>query len=239
MISLSQVTMHAPGFVEPLLHDLTCVVPRGGALTLVGPPGCGKSTALSLIAGGMTPTAGTVRVNGIDPVPLRGGELARHRQSIGYMPQRGALLSNLSLVDNMTLPLRYHRNVSAAEAAAALKVLLRLFEVEDPPAVQTALASPIWCGIAALGRALIMEPTVLVLDDLGEDLDAIDREDLWRLLWRVRVERGLTVLASTTDEAAANTLGDQVLTLPGRRTVNFRILRASSLSLNPYSAETS
>lgn len=235
MLSFLHVTVHSPGFAEPLLHDLTCDVPRGGALTVVGPPGCGKSTALSLIAGGLAPTAGSVHINDIDPVPLRGVQLARHRQAIGYVPQRGSLLSNLSLIDNMTLPLRYHRNASATEAAAALKVLLRLFEVEDPPNVQAALASPLWCGIAALGRALILEPSTLVLDDLGEDLDAIDREDLWRLLWRVRVERGLTVLASTTDEAAATALGDQMLHLPGRRTVNFRILRASSLSLNPYS----
>ena len=234
MLSFRQVTVRSAGFAEPLLHELTASVARGAALTLVGPPGCGKSTALALIAGGLAPTSGSVRVADIDPVPLRGTALARHRQAIGYVPQRGALLSNLSLADNITLPLRYHRGVGPDEAAAALKVLLRLFEVEDPPAVQAALASPIWRGIAALGRALIMEPALLVLDDLGEDLDAVDREDLWRLLWRVRVERGLTVLASTTDLAAATTLGDQVVQLPGRRPVNFRILRASSLTLNPY-----
>lgn len=238
MLSFSQITVRSAGFAEPLLHELTATVAAGSALTLVGPPGCGKSTALALIAGGLAPTSGTVRVAGSDPVNLRGEALALHRQAIGYVPQRGALLSNLTLVDNITLPLRYHRNASVTDAAAELKALLRLFEVEDPPAVQAALASPIWRGIAALGRALIMNPTLLVLDDLGEDLDAVDREDLWRLLWRVRIERGLTVLASTSDLTAATTLGDQVLTLPGRRTVNFRILRASSLSLNPYSVES-
>lgn len=234
MLRFASVGMHANGFADPLLDTLDFALAEGGALTLVGPPGCGKSTALTLATGGLRPTRGTVVLRGVDLAGLRGEALALHRRSIGYVPQRGGLLSNLTLADNISLPLRYHRDAGEAEVATTLKELFRLFEVDDPPAVQASYASATWRWIAALARALVLEPQLLVVDDLGEELEVTDREDLWRLLWRVHAERGFAVLAATSDAHAARTLDDRILALPGRRQVDFRLLRASAMVLNPY-----
>lgn len=234
MLKFTAVGVHANGFADPLLEGLDFTLSPGEALTLIGPPGCGKSTALALVAGGLKPTAGAVELDGVDLASLGGDALALHRRKIGFTPQRGGLLSNLTLVDNISLPLRYHRGADEVEVAATLKRLFRLFEVDDPPAVQASYASATWRWIAALARALVLEPDLLVVDDLGEELEVTDREDLWRLLWRVHSERGFAVLATTSDAGSASTLGDRVLALPGRRQVNFRILRASAMTLNPY-----
>jgi ABC-type lipoprotein export system ATPase subunit len=234
VIRFTQVGCRQAGFKGPLLHGVDFMLARGEAMTLIGPPGCGKSTALELVLGGRAPSAGAVHVHATDCGTLVGPALAAHRLALGVVPQRGGLLANLSLAENITLPLRYHRNASPALATATLKALFRLFEVEDPPAVQASWASPTWRWIAALARALILGPEILIVDDLGDDLDQVNREDLWRLLWRVRIERGLTVLAATSDAAAAATLGERILPLPNRRPAEFRLLRASSMSLNPY-----
>ena len=234
ILRFDQVGIRTNGFEEPLLEGLDFTLAAGEALTLVGPPGCGKSTALALVTGGAGPTTGAVRVNDVDLAQLSGPQLILHRRAIGYVPQRGGLLSNLTLTDNITLPLRYHCGADGEQIAAALKRIFRLFEVEDPPLVQASYASPTWRWIANLAKALILDPELLVVDDMGEDNDLIDREDLWRLLWRVRIERGLMVLAATSDPSAARALGERMVGLPGRRSVSFRILRASSLSLNPY-----
>lgn len=239
MLQFTQVTMHQHGFIEPLLAGLDFTLTAGDSLTLLGPPGSGRSTAIALVAGGVRTSSGSVWLDGRDPTTLRGPALASHRATMGIVPQRGGLLSNLTLADNITLPLRYHQHANAADTAAALKDLLRLFEIEDPPPIQASHATATWRWIAALGRALILKPKLLLVDDLGEELDALDRDDLWRLLWRVRTERGLTVLATTSDPAAAAALGDRTLVLPGRRPASFRLLRASSLVLHPYSPAVS
>ena len=238
MLHFDHVSLHSPGYLEPLLVDLDFTLAAGDVLTLVGPPGCGKSTALALIAGGLKPTSGTVRLHDHDPCTLRGDALLAHRRTLGIVPQRGGLLANLSLSDNITLPLRYHRAADAETAQDALKQLLRRFEIEDPPAVQASNASPMWRWVTALGRALILEPALLLVDDLGLELDLSNREDLWRLLWRISAEQGITVLATTADRSAAKTLGDRIIDLPGRQAASFRLLRASSLAMNPYTPDS-
>ncbi len=235
-IAADGLRLHNAGFDEPLFTGLGFTLAAGEAVTMVGPPGSGKSSLVSLILGNRRPVAGTVLVHGADPAGLAGEALARFRRGIGCVPQRGGLLSNLTLADNILLPLRYHRDASAADSAEALRRLFRLFELEDPPAVQAAHASATWRWIACLARALILEPELIIVDDLGEELDALDREDLWRLLWRVRIERGLTVLATSSDRNAARTLSDRIYDLPGRRRVHFRLLRASAMALEPYTA---
>jgi ABC-type lipoprotein export system ATPase subunit len=234
MLHFEQVEVHAAGFPEPLLSGLDFTLTAGTVLTLVGPPGCGKSTALALVAGGLAPTRGKVLLHDREPGVLRSDALLLHRRGLGIVPQRGGLLANLSLSDNITLPLRYHGGADAETAQVALKRLLRRLEIEDPPTVQASNASPMWRWITSLARALILEPGLLLVDDLGGELDLTHREDLWRLLWRISTEHGVTILATTSDRAAARTLGDRLIELPGRQETSFRLLRASSLATNPY-----
>jgi ABC-type lipoprotein export system ATPase subunit len=227
LLRYSAVTLHAAGFDEDLVQQVSLEVQPGASVALIGPPGCGKSSLLGLALGGESPHGGTVEVLGRDPTRLRDAALMQHRTEIGLLPQRGGLLSNLSLVDNILLPLRYHRQIDEDAARARLRELQLLAGVDEPPRTQAALASPSWRWVATLMRALVLQPRLLLVDDLGEELNAADREDLWRLLWRVVSDSGVAVLAATADASAAAILTSEVVHLRHLRPAGFRLLDSS------------
>jgi phospholipid/cholesterol/gamma-HCH transport system ATP-binding protein len=200
-----------------LAEPLDAVLPVGAALVFTGPPGNGKSTALALAMGGLAPSAGSVKVFGQEPARLRPSALAKLRARIGYVPQRGALLSNLSLADNITLPLRWHRAVDDVTAAAALVRVRDRLELDEIPALPAGVATAAWRRLAALARALIAEPELLVLDEPAPELVGGARAQWWRLIgtFARREAPALSVLAATVDHDAARLVGGQVVALAG------------------------
>ena len=214
-----------------LAEPLDAVLPAGAALVFTGPPGNGKSTALALVMGGVAPSAGTVRVFGHEPTRLRAAQLTALRTRIGYVPQRGALLSNLSLADNITLPLRWHRKADDEQASAALVRVRERLELDEIPAMAAGMAPPAWRRLAGLARALIADPELLVLDEPAPELVGSARAQWWKLIGSlVRGEgadgRGLSVLAATVDHDMARLVGGQVVALAapgGTGTAGFRV----------------
>ena len=77
-------------------------------MAVVGPTGSGKTTFLKLCAGLLPPTRGTVLLDGQDPAALDAESLSRLRRKIRFVAQEGALISNLSVFENLALPMRYH-----------------------------------------------------------------------------------------------------------------------------------
>jgi energy-coupling factor transporter ATP-binding protein EcfA2 len=78
--------------------------------------------------------------------------------------------------------------------------------------------------VAAIARALVLGPELLLVDEPGSGLDEANAEELWRLLWRVQSETGIAILATAADAAAARPLTQRVLHLAGRRRVTFRLM---------------
>jgi ABC-type transporter Mla maintaining outer membrane lipid asymmetry ATPase subunit MlaF len=207
-----------------LFAGIDFAVAAGESLLLAGTASSGKSAALALCLGGVAPAAGTVEVLGLRPAELPPPELDRLRMRIGYVPQRGGLLSNLSLRDNIALPLRYHHDANPAVAEAAIERVHTLLDVELLPAVMPADAPLLMRQVAAIARALVLGPELLLVDEPGSGLDEANAEELWRLLWRVQSETGIAILATAADAAAARPLTDRVLHLAGRRRVTFRLM---------------
>jgi ABC-type lipoprotein export system ATPase subunit len=210
MITFAGVHLHRPGQAEPLVSGLEFTVAPGTALVVTGPPGCGKSAVMDLAAGAVAPT---------------GGVVTNRAPSVGWLPQRGALVSNLTLWDNTALPLRWHRGAHSAEVAATINALCEVLECDPPPRVPAATAAPEHRAVAAVARALILRPALLLADEPGEELGAAGREDLWRMLWRVQAEWGTTILAATSDPGPAAALTEARVGLPPRRTMAFRLWR--------------
>jgi ABC-type transporter Mla maintaining outer membrane lipid asymmetry ATPase subunit MlaF len=213
-----EVYYHDPHHQEPLLERIDFAIAPGEAVALIGPAGSGKSTALGLVLGACRASNGEVLVLGHDPAVLSLPELTNLRTRVGYLAQQGTLLSNLSLLDNLALPLRYHRDAGEAEARAAMTAACELvdLELDDLPRVQPALASLEMRQLVAMAKALVLEPAILLIDEPTAGLAGNAAREFWRLLAQVRARRDLAVLIATNDPATGRAVADRTIALPPR-----------------------
>ncbi len=212
LLRFNDVGLHPAGADGPTLEHLSFDLAEGDALILTGPPACGKSAALDLACGVRGATSGHVE---------------RLATNIGWLPQTGALVSNLTLWDNVALPLRWHRAATNQEVQRAITDLCEVMECDPPPRIPAAAALTEHRAVAAVARALILRPPLLIADEPGGELGTDGRDDLWRMLWRVQASWGTAILAATTDPGPAQALTDRRLDLPGRRTMAFRLWRGA------------
>jgi NitT/TauT family transport system ATP-binding protein len=204
---------------QPLLalDDVSLRVEPGEFVALVGESGCGKSTILRLVAGLLAPSAGQVRV---------GGEAVSGPQpGVALVLQRSVLLEWRSVLDNVLLPAEIQRLPRAANAAKARALLqtvgLDRFERHRPRELSGGMQQRV-----ALAQALLLDPSVLLLDEPFGALDAITREQLHEELQKLYAARRTTVLFVTHDLAEAVFLADRVLLMtprPGRIAASFAV----------------
>ena len=173
MIAISDLALDAPEG-RLLVKGLDLTVPRGGTYLVLGPSGSGKTRLLKVIGGLEQPVGGSVRVGGREIWPGDGAFGMAGRVSVGFAFASGGLLSNLSLFDNVALPLRFRGLPSAdinTRAAAALEHM-GLTEVAElrPHAVSASGRKH-----ANLARVLALDPELILLDDPLEGLDTADR----------------------------------------------------------------
>lgn len=218
MLEFSEVLLHHRAFDGPLLADLSFAVRAGEVLALTGPSGSGKSSALALALGAALPSAGEVHVNGAATAALDADGLAHLRTRVGWVPQQGALVSNLSLVENLALPLRWHRRLSDAEARPAMAAACELvdLELDDLPGIQPARAGQEMRQLIALATALVLEPAVLLIDEPAAGLGGNAAREYWRLIHRLRERRGLAVLVAATDAPTVRAQVERCIALPAR-----------------------
>ena len=112
-IQLEHVSKQFDG--RPVLDDVSIDVPAGTAFCLLGRSGTGKSVTLKHIIGLMQPDAGRVLVHGVDMASVRGRELARVRQGMGFLFQNAALFDSISVGENVAFPLRRHTDWADAK----------------------------------------------------------------------------------------------------------------------------
>jgi ABC-2 type transport system ATP-binding protein len=184
------------GRATEALRAVDIAVPQGAIVALVGPNGAGKSTLIRCWVGFETPTSGTVRVLGLDPVADRAGAVER----LGYVAQSTGLYRGLSVADHLALAGTLRPGFDAAEAR------LRLEQLGIPLAQRAGTLSGGQASQLALAIALGTHAPVLLLDEPLASLDPLARHDFLNLLVSVVRERGATALLSShivSDVAAA------------------------------------
>jgi ABC-2 type transport system ATP-binding protein len=197
-IVLDNVRKEFPGAAKPALEGVTGEI-RPGILTgLVGPDGAGKTTLMRLMAGLMGPSAGTVRIDGLDP--LKDAGILRER--IGYMPQKFGLYEDLSVQENLDL----YAELRGVRGKERRETFQRLLEFTDLTRFTSRLGGRLSGGMKqklGLACALLGHPRVLLLDEPGVGVDPISRRELWKMVQDL-VGQGLAVVWSTAylDEAA-------------------------------------
>jgi multiple sugar transport system ATP-binding protein len=188
----------------PAVCEVSMTVGAGEMVALVGPSGCGKSTILRIVSGLEPPTSGRVLLDGRDVTELPAG-----RRNIGMVFQQPATFPHLSVADNLSFGMKL-RHVNARERR------LRVAEVADLLGIGALLArrpAQLSGGErqrVEIGRALLRDPSVLLLDEPLSSLDAHLRTELRGELARVQREVGTTTIVVTHDQSEAMVLGNRV-----------------------------
>ncbi|MBN8218111.1 MAG: ATP-binding cassette domain-containing protein [Spirochaetes bacterium] len=169
-----------------ILHDLHAAVPAGEVLFIAGKSGCGKSTIMRIMAGLNYPTSGDVLMRGLSLRKAFNHQLMANHAQNGYVFQDNALISNLTIFDNIALPLRYNERGTEAEIREQVDKILETFDLVDDRMNRPAALSMGEMKMAALARAVITKPTLLFMD---EPIASLDRVRVEMVKEEVRVLR--------------------------------------------------
>lgn len=194
-------------------------VRRGEVTAIMGPSGTGKTTLLKLIGGQLRPDSGRVTVAGEDLSRLGGKALYRLRRDMGMLFQSGALLTDLSVFENVAFPLREHTDLP--EAVLRNLVLLKLQAVGLRGAAEL-LPAQLSGGMArrvALARAVALDPTLVMYDEPFTGQDPISLGVIVELIRRLNDALGLTSIIVSHDVAETARIADRIHVLSGGRIV--------------------
>jgi len=215
-VALSNVSKVYDGGVRAL-DDVTLTVERGTFVAVMGPSGSGKSTLMHCAAGLDTPTSGRAAIGGIDMAPL--DETARtelRRTHVGFVFQSYNLVPSLTLMDNITLPLRL---AGAKPDVAWLQTLIERVGLTDRLAHRPGELSGGQQQRAAIARALAARPEVVFGDEPTGALDLRTGREVLDLLRDLVDGLGQTVVMVTHDPAAA-ARADRVVVMADGRVVD-------------------
>lgn len=198
---------------QPVLRRVSFELRRGEILVVMGPSGCGKSTLLRHLAGLDRPERGQVLLEGQD---LHGGsaeQRQRLRRRQGVMFQAGALWSSWTVGENLMLPLRMVGGLSAAQARERARERLAQVGLAEAFDQLPAQLSGGMRKRAALARALVLDPPLLLLDEPGSGLDPLNAARLDEWVLQCRNERGTTVVLVTHEIRSVFAVADRALYL--------------------------
>jgi sn-glycerol 3-phosphate transport system ATP-binding protein len=198
-----------------VLHDLSLETREGEFIALLGPSGCGKSTTLRLIAGLEEPTSGTISLAGRDLTKLPSA-----KRGISMVFQSYALFPHLTVGQNITfgLSVRGESRKAQAEKLARVAPLLGLEKLLDRRPSQLSGGQQ---QRVALGRALIAEAQVCLLDEPLSNLDAALRAEMRSEIRSLQRRLGITMIFVTHDQTEAMSMADRVALLRGGRLEQF------------------
>lgn len=189
------------------LKDLTLDIRDGEFMVLVGPSGCGKTTALRMVAGLEEITSGTLRIGG------RGvNEVNAKDRDIAMVFQNYALYPHMTVAQNIGFPLKL-RGAGKAEIASRVAEAAEVLGLVDSLPRRPAQLSGGQRQRVAMGRALVRNPTVFLMDEPLSNLDAKLRVQMRGEVRRIQQSLGVATLYVTHDQTEAMTMGDRVAVL--------------------------
>lgn len=185
---------HVSAFLHETVRveDLSVSVQRGETIALVGSNVSGKGLALWLAAGLEEPTAGSVCLLGLNPSQVSEAEFLHLHQRVGVVFEKPALVSNMTVFNNVALPLRYHATLGESEIQDRVRARLLECAVDQ---FRDAFPAELAIGdarLVAVARALVIDPEIIFIDELLFGLDADDLTRIRRLVEGFSKASGLT-----------------------------------------------
>lgn len=191
----------------PAVEDFNLEVERGEFVSFLGPSGCGKTTTLRMLAGFERPTAGTIRINGVDMTNTR-----PNQRNIGMVFQSYALFPNMTVAGNIAFGMKVARK-PVAEIQTRVDEMLRLIHMKEYAGRYPHQMSGGQQQRVALARAIAIRPQVLLLDEPLSALDAKIRVSLRQEIRAIQRQLGITTIYVTHDQEEALSLSDRIVVM--------------------------
>ena len=192
---------------------------RGKITAIMGPSGTGKTTLLRLIGGQLRPDTGTIHVDKQNVPDLSYRQLYQLRKRMGMLFQNGALLTDMNVYDNVAFPLREHTRLN--ERLIRSLVLMKL-EAVGLRGARDLMPSELSGGMArraALARAVVMDPMIMMYDEPFTGQDPISMGVVVRLIQTLNEALGLTSIIVSHDIAETAAIADHIYLLSGGKVV--------------------
>ncbi len=211
VIEVSKLTTHYG--TKRILDGIDLSVQRGEIRVIMGGSGSGKSTLLRHLLGLKKPTSGTIRLLGTEITRIPRKELYELRKAIGVAFQGGALLSSMTIGENVELPLREHTELDDATIGIMTRMKLDMMNLSGCEDLMPAELSGGMLKRAGLARAIVMDPKMLFFDEPSAGLDPVVAADLDELILRIRDAYGVTVVVVTHELDSAFKIADRITIL--------------------------
>ena len=204
---------------RPIFAGLDIAIQRGKITAVMGPSGTGKTTLLRLITGQVLADSGTVQVAGENISTLSRAKLYVLRRRMGMLFQNGALLTDLSVFENVAFPLREHTDLTERLIRQLVLTKLQAVGLRGAAELMPAELSGGMARRVALARAIVMDPELLIYDEPFVGLDPISLGVILRLIRRLNDTLGITSIVVSHDVKEISSVADQVYLLSGGRVV--------------------
>jgi multiple sugar transport system ATP-binding protein len=190
------------------VNGVDLAIPEGELLVILGPSGCGKTTLMRMIAGLEKPTSGVISIGGQDVT-----ELPPRARPIAMVFQSYALYPHMTVFNNIAFPLKAHGNISKPEIKEKVEWAASILGIDTLLERKPRQLSGGERQRVALGRALVKEPKVLLLDEPLSNLDAKLRASARDELQRFQRRLGITTIFVTHDQIEALGMGDRIVVM--------------------------
>ncbi len=196
-----------------VLDGISLDIQHKHTTVILGPSGSGKSVLLRHIVGLLKPDSGEVHVKGQRVDTMNERDLRNTRRNIGFLFQLSALFDSMTIADNLEFPLREGTKLSRRERRRRASELLDVVDLAGNEQKMPAELSGGQQKRAALARALILQPEIMLYDEPTTGLDPIRASEIDELINRTKETFGVTSIVVTHDLASAQHVGDRVVLL--------------------------
>jgi len=192
---------------------------RGKITAIMGPSGTGKTTLLRLIGGQLRPDRGTIEVDGQDVHKLSRSELYELRKRMGMLFQSGALLTDITVFENVAFPLREHTELPESMIRDLVLMKLQAVGLRNARDLMPAELSGGMARRAALARAITLDPMMVMYDEPFAGQDPISMGTIVNLIHRMNESMGLTSIIVSHDVIETTEIADVIYLLSGGKVI--------------------
>ena len=202
-----------------VLSGATFDVAAGEIFTILGGSGCGKTTLMPNIIGLETPISGSIIINGIDVLTANTATTQHLKEHIGVMFQSGALMSSMTLLENVMLPLEEHTDLPRTIMEETARLKLTLVGLGQSIHYYPAEISGGMVKRAAIARAMALDPGIIFLDEPSAGLDPMTRTELDSLIYQLARNLNITFVIVTHELDTIRSIADNAIILNGGKII--------------------